>query len=155
MSPGPGFSELCFLYVGSLMRWLPPWVSKMAATALLPHFLGSGLQVQWKILYASYPIVLAKVFIVSHWLSLDHVTILDQPLASRYTVLWLAGSKPHVHSLSSTWNELHWICITRGGKRITAQGKSGFFLQKRQIKSRWPKSKLKIKSVIESNLLSQ
>ena len=38
------FCELCFLYVGAIMRWLPLLGSKMVAEALFPHFPGLGLE---------------------------------------------------------------------------------------------------------------
>ena len=82
MSPGSDFSELRFLCIVSVVRQPPLWGGKVAVTALLSHLLGLSLQVQWERKYASYLVDLAEVFIMSHWLSLDHPTILDQSLAS-------------------------------------------------------------------------
>lgn len=55
MSPGPDFSGALLPCVVSVVD--RPLVGKVAVTALLSHFLGSSLQVQWKRKYASYLVV--------------------------------------------------------------------------------------------------
>lgn len=68
MSPGPDFSELCFLCVVSVVE-IDPLGWQGGCNSPIIHFLGSSLQVQWKRKYASYLVVLAKVFIIPHWLT--------------------------------------------------------------------------------------